>query len=237
MGRVGSVFVQTADDYVVPVTLYTQSVAIISRDPRGGYVIAYGSVFDPDSVHLTFDLIADLAAGELPPSNVDQVAANLRTGKHVDPVRGVIAAYLYKSKADIDSIRRMAYFYGREGQAVPFDIALLGELPIKSLEDGRHVAHVPGVRSRESVGKDLPWWAVQATPEASVEVGGTVPWLSVGWDYVSDPPPDAKSLVERIQPFRHNIVRSGFTNFPASAASDLCEHLGLQVVAGPRAFE
>jgi hypothetical protein len=49
-------------------------------------------------------------------------------GVYIDPLVGVISAYLYDSIGDIDSIRQMAFYYAKAQQAIPYDIALLASL-------------------------------------------------------------------------------------------------------------
>jgi hypothetical protein len=69
-----------------------------------------------------------MEAGALRADAVIDLAVELRHGKHADPMRGALSAYLYDSIGDIDSIRRMAVFYIQHGQPIPYDIAMLGQL-------------------------------------------------------------------------------------------------------------
>ena len=72
-------------------------------------------------------IIAAFRAGRLRGDDALDVAALIRTDKHVDPVLGVVAAYLYDSVGDRDSIRRIAFFF-TVNQPIPFDVALLADL-------------------------------------------------------------------------------------------------------------
>lgn len=102
-------------------------------------------------------------ANKLQPEDVDRLAEQLRAGKHIDPMRGVICAYLYDRIGAHARIAEMAAFYPRFGQAVPFDIALLARAPL----------HWRAGRG---------WQAVLADhDDAPVSVGGLAPWLSAGW--------------------------------------------------------
>lgn len=213
------VVIETGDRFFVPVTLYDGLYATVSPDPRGGYVLAYGSSDESRGIEEVFQVIADLAAGKLSPADLDKLAAHLRNGKHVDPILGVISAYLYRAIADVDSIRRMAYFYKQYNQAVPFDIALLGDMTVTGGTNGKLVAHVPEVQDRKGLAGHLPEYMTRATPAVSFPVGGRTPWLSVGWDYVVDPAPEWAPLVAGLAPFARDVTRSGFTNLPWEAGN------------------
>ena len=73
-------------------------------------------------------IIAAFRAGRLRGDDALDVAALIRTDKHVDPVLGVVAVDLYDSVGDRDSIRRIAFFFTVENQPIPFDVALLADL-------------------------------------------------------------------------------------------------------------
>jgi hypothetical protein len=225
-GRRRYIIIETHDEFFIPVTLYDRLYATVSPDPRGGYVLAYGSIYG-GGVESAFQAISDLAAGTLSPADLDRMAARLRDGKHVDPILGVISAYLYRAIADLDSIRRMAYFYAQYDQAVPYDIALLGEMRITRKRSGRLIAYVPEVRERAEQDTDLPYYVTRETPAERVLVGGCAPWLSIGWDYVTDPAPAWKTLVKGLAKFAPNIMRSGFTSLPGEAGHHFVAMLGL----------
>src|SRR5439155_13539231 len=114
----------------------------------------------------------------------------LRIDKHLDPVRGVFAAYLYDSIGDIESIRRMAVGYVVHAQPIPYDIALLAELEAERGADGLLHVTVPAVPARQprtDREKEFPW-TYGATTEAVGHVGGFWPLLRQGWAYLDDDP-------------------------------------------------
>ncbi len=230
-----SVVIETDDMIFMPVTLYDGLQATVSADPRGGYVLAYGD--EDGGAQSGFDAIGDLAAGTLSPADVDRLVARLRDRKHVDPILGVISAYLYRAIADVDSIRRMAYFYAEHGQAVPFDIAMLGAMHVGLDPSGALAAHVPDVAGRAQPPGDVPDYVTRATPAVSVPVGGCMPWLSIGWDYVSDPDPQSAPLVKGLAPFARDVKRSGFTNLPADAGRRLVAMLKFDPLAMPAVLQ
>ena len=88
-----------------------------------------------------------MRAGTLTGNDALDVAVRIRTDKHIDPVLGALAAYLYDAVGDRDNIRRIAYFYASAGETVPFDVALLADLR-GTIHDGRLVVDVPAVPAR-----------------------------------------------------------------------------------------
>ena len=90
---------------------------------------------------------------------------------------GVISAYLYDAIGDMKSIRRMASFYAKYSQAIPYDIALLGGLHGQRSEFPT-ISGLVGLRERPS-----PHSAglVRYTPEPAA-----ARWT--GWILVEKPP-------------------------------------------------
>src|SRR5262249_36626024 len=91
--------------------------------------------------------VTKMRAGVLRGDAAFSVAARIRVEKHVDPVLGAISAYLYESVGDIDSIRRIAWFYADANEPIPFDIALLANLNGER-RDGRLYVSIPPVPKR-----------------------------------------------------------------------------------------
>jgi len=116
--------------------------------------------------------------------------------KHVDPVLGIISAYLYDSIGDIENIRRMAFYYVKHGQPIPYDIALLGQLR-GEWRDGVLSAKVPTVSKREprTEAEGANTWTFSDTPATAGEVAGLWPWMRQGWTFLDDPADNGSALI------------------------------------------
>lgn len=128
-------------------------------------------------------VLAHLEAGALTGGHARDVAVALRHGKHQDPIRGVVAAYLYDRLGDIDSIRQLAWFYARQGQAIPFDIALLAQLPGEAAPNGFTI-DLPAIGGRASASEDGGEGASLFQATSAIDgayVGGRFPFLRQGW--------------------------------------------------------
>lgn len=136
--------------------------------------------------------IAAIEQGELSPDDAADLAVSLREGKHRDPMLGVISAYLYHAVGDVDSIRRMAWFYYRMGQSVPYDIALLARVACHRAPHGGLMASVPDVpemRPRtESEANHAGYF--RATAAVEVPIAGRFPLLRAGWFLLGGRSPD-----------------------------------------------
>jgi hypothetical protein len=129
------------------------------------------------------EALKGLSRGFLNSSDAAKLAADVRYVKHLDPMMGVVAAYLYNAAGDIDNIRRMAYFYTRYHQPIPFDIVLLGGLPLNGSPRG-FVTEVPAVPKAQTFDQNAPDFTYQETPAASGPVAGITPLLRAGWPYL-----------------------------------------------------
>ncbi|MDQ5821104.1 MAG: caspase family protein [Actinomycetota bacterium] len=145
----------------------------------------------------TEEILQQMETGPLRADMASDLATELRQGKHADPVRGVISAYLYDSIGDTDSIRRMACFYLQHGQPIPYDIALLAQLPGARRGETLLTATVPPVKARKPrTRREAQFgWTHSATPKRQGPVGGLWPWLRQGWGYLDDPAADGSTLV------------------------------------------
>ena len=172
--------------------------ASVMATDRGVAALVYREVYSPpQAARATEDAIGRLENGAMQADEAMDLAVELRQGKHADPVRGVISAYLYDSIGDVESIRRMAFYYIRHGQMIPYDIALLAQLKSGMSDDGLLWATVPAVPSREprTEQESQVGWAHSATEEATGVVGGFWPWLRQGWTFLDDPAADGSTLV------------------------------------------
>lgn len=180
-------------DFFTPVAHYrglwcalafrTEVDASHSTDPaRGADLMSWSSAFETYRFHDSVDALKGMSNGIFTSDDVVRLSHSLRVGKHIDPMLGVVSAYLYAQVGDLDSIRRMAFFYRSHGQGVPFDIALLGKLPFRRTGAGFSV-EVPAVsatpnRFRDPEAPEFTWCATDAT---EVKVAGLTPFLRAGW--------------------------------------------------------
>jgi hypothetical protein len=172
-------------------------VATVLRDARGISALIYRPVYDaPETAAAAESAIASMESGGLRANAATDLAVSLRQMKHVDPVLGVISAYLYDSIGDTDNIRRMAFYYVSNGQPIPYDIALLGQLRGER-RDGILSAQVPAVTKRDprTEAERSNEWAHSATPATTGEVGGLWPWMRQGWTFLDDPSDDGSTLI------------------------------------------
>jgi hypothetical protein len=219
------VLIELANGTVAAATALPDFVASILATERGVAALVYREVSSPHEVaSVTEGAIGSLERGGLRADAVTDLAVALRHGKHADPVRGVISAYLYDSIGDIDSIRRMASFYVRNGPAIPYDIALLAELRGERGPDGRLRATVPAVAAREprTDGERHATWTYERTREASGEVAGHWPWLRQGWAFLDDAAADGSALVlPGLTELDTELTSARFTTFHQSGAQRL----------------
>ncbi|MHA7774295.1 hypothetical protein [Roseibium sp. M-1] len=223
------IMIEFADGSFAPVVPYPKCTAVAARDDGGEIFQVFGSFRpgrpsgpDPSFRH-SAQLVARYAAGKLGPDNIQDIAATLRHGKHEDPILGVLCAYLYQAVADIDSIRRMAFYYADAKQPVPFDIAMLGDMPVARNAGGSLEVRIPEVPGRPDAARKFPRYVTRDTPEAAAPVGGRCPWLGLGWDYVGLVRNNALPLVEELMPLKADISRNGFTLFPRATGHTLAE--------------
>jgi hypothetical protein len=218
--------VEYADDIFFPIVVYPRLLTAVARDSRGtlGWLF-HGFGQTPDASRPTIDLLGQMQVGTLQPSVVDEVAADLRFGKHGNPVLGALCAYLYDYVGDLDSIRRMASFYWSAHQPVPYDIALLGELAV--IKNGRRYAgNVEEVGERPSFDRQsrLPDFVTDATPAREGAIGGLCPWFRQGWDFVDAPTEPGASLVHGLPDVRRHLRPETFTSFDRAGGMILTSH-------------
>lgn len=146
------------------------------------WISVHGDQERPHLVH-SVEALDGLTKGYLRSSDAAKLAGQIRYVKHLDPMMGVVAAYLYNAAGDIDNIRRMAYFYADNGQPIPFDIAMLGDLPLVPTEDGftTVVPEVPAAAGRDD---DEPEFTRIRTTPIEGRIAGVAPILRFGWPYL-----------------------------------------------------
>lgn len=208
------VLVELRDGRFVPVVPYEQLFAVVATSATGDVFQAYGASGVRDSYRDAIRLIADFASGRLGADQIPHVAARLRHEKHADPALGVICAHLYRLVADYDNIRRMAFFFAINGQPVPFDIALLGQMRVTRDRGGMPVLQVPAVPATvsDANAEGLPGFTTQETSAVKCRIAGRCPWLGLGWDHVQDLRPETTRLVSRrLARIAGAVRRSGST--------------------------
>lgn len=179
-----------------------------------------------EPVELALQLLED---GGLTLETASDLAVELRGRKHDDPVLGVISAYLYDAIGDIDSIRRMASFYAEYQQAIPFDIALLADLPAR-FDGQRLTLHVPAIEARRprTDAEARVLWTTRKMEATSGEVAGLWPWLRQGWAYMEDPTGVEASLVlPGMEKLSRHLRPARFTTLDQEGAERLAVIAGL----------
>ncbi|HEX7930832.1 MAG TPA: hypothetical protein VF470_08015, partial [Sphingomicrobium sp.] len=173
---------------------------------------------------------ARLAAGSLTLNEASDLAVNLRMMKHVNPVLGVISAYLYDAVGDVDSIRRMAYFYVHHNQAIPFDIAFLADLGTQGSADGSLRAEVPalGERRPRTRNEGAVPWTTAATLKVEGPVAGRMPWMRQGWPHVASPTRAERMMMGEVLRVMPRLTSSRFTTFDRDGGTQAARLLQLE---------
>src|SRR5262249_31377422 len=132
------------------------------------------------------EALKGLSGGTLNGEDTAILAADMRYLKHADPMYGIVAAYLYNAIGDVPSIRRMCFYYKKNEQDVPFDIAMLAQLKLEAPPSGVFYVEVPRVGDlpaahRPPTAPELVW---EKPPAATVNVAGVIPLLRTGWQHI-----------------------------------------------------
>lgn len=208
-GPPGSMAAQLLGGDWVGAALFPGKIGTFSIDRRGASALVYRRGRLPQDWEAETDAaasaaaeeaIAEMHAGSLTGEPARNLAAHIRQWKHADPVLGVIAAYLYARLNDIESIQRLAWFYPVNNQPIPFDVALLGELPLRRAGGGLLFADIPKTSEREAQAEREEEFdfTTQPTPGwKDAPVAGGFPWLRRGWDLLDDI--DAKAFKPLIE--------------------------------------
>lgn len=223
--------VEFGDGVVASAVVYPDLITVLSRDERGviGWTCVNRWMEVQPQIENSIDVIANLQLGKLPADQVDQIAAGLREAKHVNPVVGAISSYLYDYCGDVDSIRRMAYFYCHYDQAIPFDIAFMGLLPIRRRQHA-YEAEVPAVSERRHSAQNdaLPRWVTRATPARRGKIAGLWPWLRQGWQFVEDPEDEEKAAADSLRDVIPFLLPSQFSSFQKEGAEILARKFNME---------
>lgn len=133
-------------------------------------------------------ILALLVADRLSISDVVEASAIVRVGKHMEPVRGCVAAYLYDAIGDVPNIRRMAAYYALHSQPVPFDVAVLAEVQFRRAADGGLIVDIPAVEEAQprNDAERARLFTTSATPPCEgLRVSGSLPLMSAGFAAIS----------------------------------------------------
>jgi len=233
------VCIEFANGLFFATTALPNFIGSILYDDRGVSALVYREIYSPPaSAKSTEQAIAALESGALRADVAMDFAVDLRHLKHVDPVLGVISAYLYDSIGDVENIRRMAYYYIQHGQPIPYDIALLAQLEAER-RDGLLWVQVPAVAKRKprTKAENQHRWTYDATPKKSGVVGGLWPWMRQGWTFLDDPLDDRSSLISPGLPdLRKHLQPARFATFNVAGANILASLFGLTANGGQPAL-
>jgi len=223
------ILIELTNGQFAAVTALPNFVAGLVCDSRGVSAVVYRPSNSDAGARTTEDVIGALEQGALTPDRVADLAARIRTEKHVDPMLGVFAAYLYDSIGDVSSIRRMAYFYVQNHQPIPYDIAILAQIRGQQQGD-RLVARVPRVASRRprSDAERQYSWTYQETLASEGVVGGAWPWLRQGWAFLADPTGSESTLMRPgLARLTNRLTRSRFPTFDSPGGHELAKLFNL----------
>jgi hypothetical protein len=166
--------------------------------------------------------VAELRAGVLSAEAGYGLATRLRFMKAQDPVRGVLAAYIYYALGDVESVRRVAFYLQKEGVPIPYDIALLGRFPARVGKDGAiEVETAPTRKRAPRSSEEEPYdWTYASTRAAWARVAGAFPWLRQGWSLLEDADP-SDLIVDGLSDLRKELLPSPFTTLNARGGAAL----------------
>lgn len=212
--------------------VYEGLITLISRDENGEInwtCIPRWPEFTR-ALNTSIKVIKDLQAGQLSADQVDGITAKLREAKHIDPTLGAIASYLYDYTGDIDSIRRMAFFYCLYAQPMPFDVAFMGLLSTKDMGRDGVVADVPPIPARPQslANGSLPDWVTTSTDRRLGQVAGLWPWLRQGWQLMEHPAPQEQAAAEGLRDVAKFLLPSQFSSFREQGARILIDRFKME---------
>ncbi|MEP6832911.1 MAG: hypothetical protein ABJB74_05925 [Gemmatimonas sp.] len=211
------------------VTALPDFLTSVVCDERGVSALTYRGIGRELGTASSVKAIEQLERGVLRADDVRELAMSLRADKHVDPVLGVISAYLYDSINDVDNIRRMAHYYIEHGQAIPYDVCLLAQL--NGQWDGQKFrVTIPATTERLPVttAEQGSPWTYNATVSGAGIVGGVWPWLTQGWAFLADSIGDDSSIVlPQLIDVKTHLTKARFATFDAEGAQAIAALLQL----------
>jgi len=230
MPQPAPVLIEFADGRFVATVVSHDMITRVARDGHGASAILMPELAGSGQTRLARQAMLAMEQGALHAEKAVNLAVLLRQYKHADPVLGVISAYLYDTMGDVESIRRMAYYYLSRGQSIPYDIALLGLLHGWE-RNGQLWASVPPVperKPRNALEAKRDWTHV-ATPGIDGYVGGNWPWMRQGWVFLEDPTDEESTLIAPELLNAMPYLTSGrFATFERRGAIILAHRFGLE---------
>ncbi|WP_129577493.1 MULTISPECIES: hypothetical protein [Sorangium] len=221
------VLVELANGTCVATTALPDFIGSILCDDCGSSALVYRTVWsDRSASKAAVEALGRMERGGLRSSDVLDEAVDLRQEKHVDPVLGAVSAYLYDAIGDLDNIRRMAWAYHENHQAIPYDVALLAQLEARVGRGGLLRVDIPAVPAREPrTEKEARFfWTHRATPPARAVVAGFWPLLRQGWAFLDDPVLARPELLE----LTSHLTRARFSTLDREGATRLSRLFRLQ---------
>jgi hypothetical protein len=197
-------------------------VLTFTMGDTGAEAVIFRSMDIPQAPE-TEQVMAELRVRGLAQDRAADVVARLRGVKHTDPMLGVIAAYLHDSMGDRANVLRTAYFFAERGEAVPFDIALLGRLRARREPNGLVRVAIPAVE-RDEGARGIPSYMRVATPEVEGVVGGAFPWMRQGWGRL-DPFGQEGLYPAGMAAIGAHLLSSSFTTLDAAGGARLADML------------
>lgn len=170
--------------------------------------------------------MAQLLARGLQAEDAPTLAQQLHEQNHADPMLGVLAGYLHDAAGDRDNVRRTASYHARRDRMIPFDLALLGRLPVRR-EGELLIATVPAVEESPSR-RNQPAYLFAATPAVEAPVAGACPLMRQGWALL-DPEGDGDFYPPGLAEFSHRLLPAPFTTPDPVAGEMLAALLFRQV--------
>jgi hypothetical protein len=124
-----------------------------------------------------------LTRGKLMHADAALIADGLRDEKHINPMIGIVCAYLYDLIGDLDSLSRLCHFYVQHDQGIPFDIAILsgGQLRRSENSDGWELSYESAKEDSKRADFNKPRYLWRSTPKGVGRVAGATPLVRAGW--------------------------------------------------------
>jgi hypothetical protein len=221
------VLIEFSDSYFASSVVLPGLFTSLVRDRFGANGIVYRDLQFPDEsgAVLTENALVALESNTLRADAARDFAVKLREYKHANPILGVISSYLYSSIGDTNSIRRIASFYAEYGEAIPYDIALLGGLH-GTFNGSAFEVQVPevGERKPQTDAEAANPWTYCKREAYSGLVAGLWPWMRQGWDLLDDPSDQASPLIlSGLVDLRSGLTRSRFATFTKDAGLRLAQ--------------